>query len=46
LTSISHKWATLKLDDLNFERRRYSPWAGYAESKLACLLLAKELARR
>ena len=46
LTSMSHKWTTLDLHDLNFERRRYNPWVGYAQSKLACVLMAKELARR
>lgn len=34
------------LDDLHFESRPYDPWASYAQSKLANLLHARELARR
>jgi NAD(P)-dependent dehydrogenase (short-subunit alcohol dehydrogenase family) len=47
LSSVSHKWGKLDLDDLHFQRgRRYNPWVSYAQSKLACMLLAQELARR
>ncbi len=31
-------------DDLDWERRRYSPWAAYSQSKLADLHLARHLA--
>ena len=34
------------LEDLSFERRPYSGWASYAQSKLAQVLHARELARR
>ena len=34
------------LDDLNFENRDYDGWVAYAQSKLANLLHAKELAHR
>jgi NAD(P)-dependent dehydrogenase (short-subunit alcohol dehydrogenase family) len=34
------------LDDLNFEKREYAPYVGYAQSKLANVLHASELARR
>lgn len=34
------------LDDLHFDRRPYDGWAAYAQSKLANLLHARELARR
>ncbi|MEM1009424.1 MAG: SDR family oxidoreductase [Myxococcota bacterium] len=34
------------LDDLNFEKRTYNGWSSYAQSKLANVLHAKELARR
>lgn len=37
---------TLEFDDLNFERRKYDGWQAYAQSKLANVLHAKELARR
>lgn len=46
VSSLSHKWGKIVLDDLNFENRRYNPWVSYSQSKLACLLYAKELARR
>ena len=37
----------MKWDDLNGEKRRsYSAWQAYANSKLANVLHAKELARR
>ena len=34
------------LDDLNWERRPYRPYAAYAQSKLANLLFLAELQRR
>ncbi len=36
----------INLDDLHFERRKYDGWEAYAQSKLANLLHAKELAKR
>ena len=36
----------LDFDDLQFERRKYDGWEAYAQSKLANLLHARELARR
>ncbi len=36
----------IDFDDLHFRRRRYDGWTAYAQSKLANLLHAKELARR
>ncbi|HMV68176.1 MAG TPA: SDR family oxidoreductase [Myxococcota bacterium] len=36
----------IALDDLNFQRRPYNGWKAYAQSKLANLLHARELARR
>jgi len=36
----------IDFDDLQFERRKYDGWAAYAQSKLANVLHAKELARR
>jgi hypothetical protein len=36
----------IHLDDLNYERRKYNGWEAYAQSKLANLLHAKQLARR
>jgi NAD(P)-dependent dehydrogenase (short-subunit alcohol dehydrogenase family) len=37
---------TIDLDDLQFERRRYDGWEAYAQSKLANVLHARQLARR
>jgi NAD(P)-dependent dehydrogenase (short-subunit alcohol dehydrogenase family) len=36
----------LRLDDLNWQRRKYSVFAAYAQSKLATMLFTDELARR
>lgn len=36
----------LDLDDLNWDTRKYSKWAAYAQSKLANMLFVNELARR
>lgn len=45
-TSINHHDAEFDLDDLSYKRRRYSGMGAYAQSKLANLLFAAELARR
>lgn len=36
----------IDFDDLNFERRKYNGWEAYAQSKLANVLHARQLARR
>jgi NAD(P)-dependent dehydrogenase (short-subunit alcohol dehydrogenase family) len=46
LSSGVHKIGKIDLGDLNFDRRRYRPWASYAQSKLADLMFAYELQRR
>jgi retinol dehydrogenase-13 len=51
LSSSFHEYAMgrkgeIHFDDLNYEHRRYDGWEAYAQSKLANLLHAKELARR
>lgn len=51
VSSLAHvgrkQWlATVDLDDLNFERRKYDAVVAYAQSKLALVLHASELARR
>lgn len=46
VTSGLHRNGRIDLDDLNGERRRYRPWAAYAQSKLANLLFVLELERR
>src|SRR5271156_6768073 len=46
VASSNYTTARLHVDDLNWNRRRYHPWAAYGESKLANLLLVRELVRR
>ncbi|NLU82381.1 oxidoreductase [Rhodococcus sp. HNM0569] len=46
MSSAMHQLGTIHLDDLNFERRRYSSWLAYGQSKLANLLFTYELQRR
>src|SRR4051812_13358090 len=46
ISSPAHRAGRIDVDDLNFERRRYSRWPAYAQSKLADLLFAFELDRR
>lgn len=46
VSSNSHKNGRLELDDLDWTRRRYQPYAAYAASKLANLLFMSELQRR
>jgi NAD(P)-dependent dehydrogenase (short-subunit alcohol dehydrogenase family) len=44
--SASHRHGELDLDDLDWQRRGYRPYAAYAASKLANLLFLAELQRR
>ena len=44
--SLAHRVAALRLDDFNWERRRYEPFRAYARSKLAMLAFTLELSRR
>jgi NAD(P)-dependent dehydrogenase (short-subunit alcohol dehydrogenase family) len=46
LSSYVHLIGRIKLDDLNWERRRYQRWSAYAQSKLADLMFAYEFQRR
>jgi NAD(P)-dependent dehydrogenase (short-subunit alcohol dehydrogenase family) len=46
VASTNYTTASMHFDDLNFERRRYNPWAAYGESKLANLLFVRELVAR
>jgi NAD(P)-dependent dehydrogenase (short-subunit alcohol dehydrogenase family) len=46
VSSNAHKMGRVDLDDLSFERRSYSRWRAYGQSKLANLLFTSELQRR
>lgn len=46
VSSIAHKQGVIDFDDLNVEKKTYSPWAVYSQSKLANLMFGFELHRR
>ena len=46
MSSLAHRPGRLVMDDLMFDRRRYSRWQAYCQSKLAILLFTAELQRR
>jgi NAD(P)-dependent dehydrogenase (short-subunit alcohol dehydrogenase family) len=46
LSSFGHHYSSVVFDDLNFERRPYTAWAGYGQSKTACVLLAVQVAEQ
>jgi NAD(P)-dependent dehydrogenase (short-subunit alcohol dehydrogenase family) len=45
VSSNAHKFGSIRWDDLNWERGRYSKWRAYGQSKLANLLFSGELQR-
>jgi NAD(P)-dependent dehydrogenase (short-subunit alcohol dehydrogenase family) len=46
LSSAGHRYSDVDLDDPNFERTSYDPWAAYGRSKTANILFAFEFDRR
>mmetsp|Transcript_15513 Transcript_15513/g.37892 ORF Transcript_15513/g.37892 Transcript_15513/m.37892 type:complete len:213 (+) Transcript_15513:310-948(+) len=46
LASTAHTFGQIDVDDLHYERRKYTPWGAYGQSKLANLLFAKSVADR
>jgi NAD(P)-dependent dehydrogenase (short-subunit alcohol dehydrogenase family) len=46
VSSFVHKKGSIQVEDLSYERRPYSKWGAYAQSKLANLLFMYELDRR
>jgi NAD(P)-dependent dehydrogenase (short-subunit alcohol dehydrogenase family) len=46
VSSTAHRMGSIDFEDLNWERRSYSAWRAYGQSKLANLLFTAELQRR
>ncbi|MEV0295838.1 oxidoreductase [Nocardia sp. NPDC050710] len=46
VSSGAHAAGKIDLDDLNWERRKYSRWSAYGQAKLANLMFAYELQRK
>jgi len=46
VSSMGHKMGAIDLDDLNYEKRSYSAFSAYGQSKLANILFTKELYKR
>jgi NAD(P)-dependent dehydrogenase (short-subunit alcohol dehydrogenase family) len=46
VASSAQNFGRIEFDDLNWERRPYSAWSAYAQSKLANMMFALELRRR
>jgi NAD(P)-dependent dehydrogenase (short-subunit alcohol dehydrogenase family) len=46
LSSAGHRFSNVDLEDPNFERAPYDPWAAYGRSKTANILFAVEFDRR
>ncbi|HTC73289.1 MAG TPA: oxidoreductase [Solirubrobacteraceae bacterium] len=46
VSSMAHRSGRIDFDDLNWERKAYSGWRAYSQSKLANLLFTSELQRR
>ncbi len=46
VSSAAQNAGRIDFEDMNWERRSYSPWRAYGQSKLANMMFALELARR
>jgi NAD(P)-dependent dehydrogenase (short-subunit alcohol dehydrogenase family) len=46
VVSTNYTTARIHFDDLNYHQRRYHPWSAYGESKLANLLMVRQLVAR
>ena len=46
VSSMAHKSGNINFDDLNWEKRKYSAWKAYGDSKIANLYFTSELDRK
>jgi len=46
VSSLAHERGRMNFDDINYEKRSYSPAGAYGQSKLANVLFTRELARK
>jgi NAD(P)-dependent dehydrogenase (short-subunit alcohol dehydrogenase family) len=46
VSSNAHKFGNINFEDLSWEKRKYSPWRAYGDSKLANLYFIYELKRK
>jgi len=46
VSSMAHHMGQIDFNDLNYQKKRYSPWKAYGQSKLANLLFTLELQKR
>jgi len=46
VASSAHKYGNINFEDLTWEKRKYSAWRAYGDSKIANLYFTKELAKK
>ncbi len=46
VASSAHKYGNIDFEDLTWEKRKYSAWRAYGDSKIANLYFTKELAKK
>ncbi|MBX7220025.1 MAG: SDR family NAD(P)-dependent oxidoreductase [Blastocatellia bacterium] len=46
VSSSAHRWGKINFGDLTWEKRKYSPWKAYSDSKIANLYFTSELTRK
>jgi NAD(P)-dependent dehydrogenase (short-subunit alcohol dehydrogenase family) len=46
LSSLGHRSATVDFDDINYNKKEYTPFGAYGQSKTANIWMANEIERR